>query len=107
MKTGTSIIKDLNPGVNASNPSYLTYCNGKVLFGAQDGVHGNELWIYHLTLAYAILDSAPLLALVTGLWFLYSLKCMQFVLKSLGEPNNSFLHVLAGLSPFEIYETGD
>jgi ELWxxDGT repeat protein len=45
---GTVLVKDINPGAGGSSPQYLTHIGsswGKVLFTADDGVHGRELWV--------------------------------------------------------------
>ena len=41
---GTTILKDIVPGVGNSNPSNLTFFNGKLMFTAEDNPHGYELW---------------------------------------------------------------
>lgn len=42
---GTQLVKDIKSGPLGSNPhSFITY-NGKVYFGADDGVNGTELWV--------------------------------------------------------------
>jgi ELWxxDGT repeat protein len=41
---GTVLLKDVNAGKNPSNPFVFTYVNNKILFTANDGVHGMELW---------------------------------------------------------------
>lgn len=41
---GTTLFKDINPGVNGSSPEYLTIRNDQLFFTASDGVHGRELW---------------------------------------------------------------
>ncbi len=45
---GTSMVKDINPGAadcfNNSAP-YFAEVNGKLIFRADDGTHGQELWI--------------------------------------------------------------
>ena len=41
---GTTILKDIVPGVGNSYPYYLTFCNGKLIFNAKDNPHGYELW---------------------------------------------------------------
>jgi ELWxxDGT repeat protein len=38
------LVKDLNPGSADSNPRYLSDINHTLFFGADDGVHGRELW---------------------------------------------------------------
>jgi ELWxxDGT repeat protein/autotransporter-associated beta strand protein len=57
--TGTTLVQDLKPGTaqysggyygfvtlpRSSFPSYLTNFNGTLLFAADDGVHGKELWV--------------------------------------------------------------
>ena len=45
--SGTRLVKDINPGgfgAASSNPTNLTNAGGIVYFGADDGVHGSELW---------------------------------------------------------------
>jgi len=41
---GTTLVKEIRPGNNGSYPTYLTNCNGTLLFTADDGTHGTELW---------------------------------------------------------------
>lgn len=41
---GTTMLTDINPGADSSNPDYLTVFNSKLYFSANDGVHGDELW---------------------------------------------------------------
>jgi ELWxxDGT repeat protein len=42
--TGTTLVKDINPGANGSDPSFLTNVNGTLFFTADDDAHGRELW---------------------------------------------------------------
>lgn len=42
--TGTSLVKDINPGPADSFPFNLTNVNGTLFFTADDGTHGTELW---------------------------------------------------------------
>lgn len=42
---GTRIVKDIIPGPTSSNVVWLTRFNDKVVFQADDGVNGAELWI--------------------------------------------------------------
>ncbi len=42
---GTSLIKDINPGINSSQPSFLQKLNDKVIFRADDGANGREPWV--------------------------------------------------------------
>jgi ELWxxDGT repeat protein len=51
---GTRMIKDINPGANDSfNNNYFGFkpVNGKVYFQANDGTHGEELWVTEGTAA--------------------------------------------------------
>src|SRR5262245_25823723 len=44
---GTSLVKDINPSTDQFGhdyPRYLTNLSGTLVFTANDGVHGNELW---------------------------------------------------------------
>ncbi|MHC4077592.1 MAG: ELWxxDGT repeat protein [Planctomycetota bacterium] len=43
-KTGTRMVYDLWPGDPGSEPTFLTHAHGKLLFAANDGKVGNELW---------------------------------------------------------------
>lgn len=42
---GTKLIKDIRPGTDNSNPTYLTEYNGKIYFSANDGSNGAELCV--------------------------------------------------------------
>ena len=41
---GTTLVKDINPGPADSDPDSLTAFKGRLLFSADDGVHGSEMW---------------------------------------------------------------
>lgn len=41
---GTVLLKEIYPGVNGSEPKYMTAFNGAVYFNANDGTTGYELW---------------------------------------------------------------
>ncbi|HSY51697.1 MAG TPA: ELWxxDGT repeat protein [Thermoanaerobaculia bacterium] len=41
---GTALVADINVGSSSSNPSQFVNVNGRLLFNANDGVHGQELW---------------------------------------------------------------
>ncbi len=43
-EAGTVMVKDINPGKQSSNPTFLTDVNGTLFFAASDGSTGNELW---------------------------------------------------------------
>ncbi len=42
------VVADINPGPAASNPHSLAVLQDKLYFSADDGSHGNELWIYDI-----------------------------------------------------------
>ena len=42
---GTYLVADLSPGRASSNPRLLGIADAQVFFTADDGVHGNELWV--------------------------------------------------------------
>jgi ELWxxDGT repeat protein len=44
-ETGTVMVYDINPGGRSSIPYQLTNINGNLLFNADDGTHGFELWM--------------------------------------------------------------
>lgn len=41
---GTSLVRDVCPGICSSNPAELTVAGGSVFFRADDGAHGPSLW---------------------------------------------------------------
>jgi ELWxxDGT repeat protein len=41
---GTELVSDIRPGPGSSDPKLLTNVNGTLLFAANDGTHGIELW---------------------------------------------------------------
>lgn len=41
---GTTLMHDINPGYQSSQPTYLSVYRNTVFFAADDGTHGNELW---------------------------------------------------------------
>jgi ELWxxDGT repeat protein len=53
----TELLKDINPGPDDSNPNKFTRSNGVLMFEADDGVHGRELWKTNGTTAGTILVS--------------------------------------------------
>ncbi|MBS1773590.1 MAG: T9SS type A sorting domain-containing protein [Bacteroidetes bacterium] len=53
-----SMLSDINPGTSSSNPSWLTGYNNRVLFVADNGVNGSELYAYD-TAANIIYDNNP------------------------------------------------
>ena len=42
---GTRLVKDIQPGVTASDINWMARFNDKVVFAADDGTNGMELWI--------------------------------------------------------------
>jgi ELWxxDGT repeat protein len=42
--SGTTMVKDIRPGLGRSNPDKLTNVNGTLFFSANDGATGYELW---------------------------------------------------------------
>src|SRR4051794_11423610 len=41
---GTSLLKDIRPGIGKGNPRGLTVVGNTLFFSASDGVNGNQLW---------------------------------------------------------------
>lgn len=64
-----------------------------VLFGAPAQVLG-----FHLSLIQGMIQSAVFLAGVIFIWFLYTLKCINYTIKQLNDPRQNFLIVLNTLS---------
>ena len=42
---GVELVKDINPGSHAEINHGITRFNNSILFSANDGTHGEELWI--------------------------------------------------------------
>ena len=40
------MLADLNPGAGSSMPGYFTQVGSNLFFYADDGVHGQEMWVY-------------------------------------------------------------
>jgi len=71
-----------------------------VLFGA---VAGGQLISFHLSLIHGMIQSPVFLGCVIVLWFLYTLKCINYTVKQLAEPRQLFLfslHTLPGKQQF-------
>jgi len=51
----TSMVKDIRPGAAGSALADLTDVNGTLYFGADDGVHGSELWMSNGTAAGTVM----------------------------------------------------
>jgi len=45
-KAGTRLVMDINPGPGDSNIQHMAVFNDMLIFSADDGVHGQELWVY-------------------------------------------------------------
>jgi ELWxxDGT repeat protein len=45
-KTGTTMVANLNPGIEGSHPSHLVMYNNKLYFSATDGTWGHELYVH-------------------------------------------------------------
>lgn len=57
---GTKLIKDINQTGNiGSNPSFQTVLNGKLIFAADDNIHGRELFSFDGTTTTLIKDINP------------------------------------------------
>ena len=52
---GTVMVKDINPGLSGSGPSWLTDVNGTLFFTADDGSTGTELWMSDGTTAGTVM----------------------------------------------------
>ena len=48
IELGTIMAGDIHPGTNSSNISKITVIDDLLLFSADDGMHGQELWIMEL-----------------------------------------------------------
>ncbi len=55
------LVKDIKPGPSGSSPSFLTKVGDRLFFNADDGVHGQELWVSDGTEegTYMVIDLVP------------------------------------------------
>lgn len=53
---------------------------------------------FHLSLISGIIQSQLFVAIVMLIWFLYNLKCLDYILKQLRDPRQSFLFCFSNLS---------
>lgn len=58
---------------------------------------------FHLSIITGIIQSQIFLAVVMLMWFLYTLKCLDYTLKQLNHPRQSFLFCFHNLSAKKIY----
>lgn len=58
---------------------------------------------FHLSLISGIIQSQVFLAVVMLIWFLYNLKCLDYMLKQLHHPRQSFLFCFQNLSAKKTY----
>ena len=52
----TTLVADIQPGYQGSNPIGFTEMDGKLYFAADDGVSGSELWV----LEYLFFSNLPI-----------------------------------------------
>jgi hypothetical protein len=76
------------------NAGFFLFCFF-VLFGA---VSGGQLISYHLSLIHGMIGTFVFLSCVIVIWFLYTLKCVNYITKQLNDPRQHFLSVLNRLS---------
>ena len=51
------MVADIDSGSTSSQPSSLTVYDNKLYFAADDGVHGEELWVYNGTEPPKLVDN--------------------------------------------------
>ena len=61
------------------------------LFGV---IAQGQVIMYHLSLIHGIIESQVFTAIVIVIWFLYTLKCVDYIIKQLNEPRQLFLFCL-------------
>lgn len=66
-------------------------------------VEPNQIFGYHQSLIYGTLSSTVFLLVVMGVWFLYAIKYLQFILVEFDQPQNKFLLELSKLSPSKLF----
>lgn len=54
-----SFVADINPGIQSSAPTRVTAFNDKLVFFADDGINGNELWVLDSSGAQMVYDINP------------------------------------------------
>jgi hypothetical protein len=70
-----------------------------IMFGVVGRANGVGLLEYHYSLIQAIMTNIPFLLFTLGAWFLYALKCAQFITDTLGKKEYTFLNILTLKKP--------
>src|SRR5262249_2073895 len=65
--------------------------------------NGVGLLEYHYSLIKGVMISRSFMAIVMAVWFLYALKCAQFVVLTLRKPAFSYLYMLSQVSAKKMY----
>lgn len=65
--------------------------------------NGVGLLEYHYALIKGVMISPSFMAIVMTIWFLYALKCAQFVVLTLRKPAFSYLYMLSQVSAQKLY----
>jgi hypothetical protein len=68
-----------------------------MMFFIVNKVDGAELLEYHYSLILGTLKSSTILALVMGLWLLYTRKCIAYVAQALHKPEYAYMHLFTSL----------
>lgn len=74
-----------------------------IMFLAVGQANGIDPIEYHYSLIRGMLNQASFMVFVIAIWLCYTLKCMQFVSRSLQRPEFSYLFLLSQLSTRKIY----
>jgi len=69
-----------------------------VLFGLPQNVKE-----FHLSLIYGVIKNPSMLLLVMGAWVLYNIKCTDYIIKQLKQPQQQFLYCLYNLPAAAMY----
>ncbi len=69
-----------------------------IFFAMFGMVEGSQLINYHVSLITGIIQSTAFLLIVFCVWILYTAKGVQFVISTLGKPQNSFLYTITSLT---------
>jgi hypothetical protein len=74
-----------------------------VMFGIVGQIDDHDMIDYHYALILGMLKNPLIFILVFLLWFIYAIKCIQFVTRSIQKAENSFLGILTSLEARRTY----
>ena len=100
--TGTILMKSLVKPFYRQNAGLFAFLIF-IMVAAVGRANGAGLLEYHLSLIQGIMTNFPFLLFTLCAWFLYAVKCMQFIVDAFGKRDYGFLSLLSLKKPAYVY----